>query len=128
MANMPPVVVQGGQQTLGAYQKPSQAAQIAQMDPAMQAQMKARAAAYARARLAQMQRVISQLPPEMQAQLTQAQGGVDPAAAWRAISGSFANLSRQKGYQDPRYYLRYVLPELMRAQAAQGANPNQGGV
>lgn len=120
-----PVVYQnvGGQRqpTMGAYQQPVQAGAVAQMDPAMQAQMHARANAYARARLMQLQKVALQLPPELQAQLGQAQQNVDPAAAWRGISGAFANLSRQQGYQDPRYYLRYILPGL-------AAQSNQHGV
>lgn len=112
----PPVVMQGGQQTLGGYQQPAQAAAIAGMDPAAQAAVRARANAYARARMKQMQRVASVLPPELQKQLASSQRQIDPAAAWRAISGAFAAQSKQAGYQDPRYYLRYVLPALLQNQ------------
>lgn len=118
----------GDQPTLGAYRRPPQAAQVAAMDPAMQAVMRARALAYARARLSQLQKVAGLLNPEVQGLLQQNQNPVDPAAAWRAISGAFASQSRQAGYQDPRYYLTRVLPEIIRQHQAQGANPLQGGV
>lgn len=125
-AAMPPIVMQGGQPTLGAYSHGGNTGQIT--DPAALAEAHAAAAKYARTRFAQMQKIAAMLPPEMQQQLAAAQRGVDPAAAWRQISGAFAQLSKTQGYQDPRYFLRYVLPEQLRQQQATGANPRQGGV
>lgn len=59
---------------------------------------------YAQRRLAQLRRIAFQLPPELQAQLAQADG-LDPAEAWRQISGSFANFARGQGVADPRQML-----------------------
>jgi hypothetical protein len=133
-SNIPRVVMQGGQPTMGAYGmhdygQPLPAGTDPMVVAARQNQIHRQAVAYARARLAQMRAVAAALPPDLQQQLAGTQGAnVDPAAAWRAISGAFAQTSRQAGYVDPRYYLLRVLPEIMRSRAAQAANPMQGGI
>ena len=108
------VVMQGGQPTLGAYH--TAGALPANADPSIRSARHNADLQYARARLAQLQRVVSLLPPELQQQLAASQRQIDPAAAWRAISGSFANYSRSQGFQDPRYYLQNYLPEQLRGQ------------
>jgi len=113
-ANRPPVVYQGGQPTLGAYQHPGNQGAL---DPYMVGQAHAAALRYAQARFAQMRAVLTALPPELRAQVLAAQQAPDMAAAWRNYSGQFANASRQAGYQDPRYYLRYVLPAMVKQNA-----------
>jgi len=113
-ASRPPVVYQGGQPTLGAYQHPGN---MGALDPYMAGQAHAAAVRYAQARFAQMRAVLSALPPDLQAQVLAERGAADPAAAWRAYSGNFANASRAAGYQDPRYYLRYILPSLVKRNA-----------
>ena len=67
--------------------------------------MRARAAAYAQHRLAQLRAIAPMLTPEIQTFLGN-QGNLDPAAAWRGISGAFAQAAHQQGYQDPRMMLQ----------------------
>jgi len=117
----PNVVMQGGQPTLGAYHTHQYGQLPPGSDPsivaARQAQIHQQAVAYAKLRLQQMRAIASMLPPQLQQQLAAAQGpNVDAAAAWRAISGAFANTSKQAGFTDPRYYLLRYLPEQMRGQ------------
>lgn len=104
-----------------AYSNPTQnyqaqlgALQAAQtgMDPALRvamgdphAIMQARANAYANQRLAQLRRIAPQLSPELQGMLGNP-SGLDPAAAWRAISGAFTQYANDMGYADPRQLLR----------------------
>jgi len=120
LSNQSPVVMVGNQPTMGRYNRGPGAAQVAAMSPEDQAAYHARALAYARARLQQLQSVASLLNPNLQTMLQQQQNPVDPAAAWRAISGAFAAQSRQAGYQDPRFYLRHVLPQILAAQQSHG--------
>jgi hypothetical protein len=83
-------------------------------DPALaQAQEQAKAViakqanAYATQRLNQLQGVLDYLPPELK-QAVQGVSMVDPAAAWRSLSGGFSSASQAAGFQDPRMWLRYL--------------------
>ena len=116
--NIPPVVMQNGVPTMGGYEHgDARYYGIPGREAALARQQAARR--YALQRLAQMRRVMSVLPPQLQQQFAAAGANADPAAAWRAFSGAFAAQSRAAGYADPRYYLARVLPEIMRAQAVQ---------
>lgn len=66
--------------------------------------MAQQASNYAQRRLAQLRRIAFQLPPELQAMLANPQQ-LDPAAAWRQISGMFGDYARQQGVADPRQML-----------------------
>ena len=118
----PGVVMQGNQPTLGAYHQ--RGALPPGSDPMVVQARRQQDVAYARTRLAQLQRVVSLLSPDLQQQLAAGQRNVDPAAAWRAISGAFANYSRQQGFNDPRYFLQNYLPQQLNAQGRSAA----GGV
>jgi hypothetical protein len=120
-----PVVMQGGQPTLGAYHMHDYGPALpAGTDPAIlaarQAQMHRQAQAYALQRFRQMQRISSQLSPELQAALHTAMAGPDAAAGWRGFSGQFAQASRAAGYNDPRYWLQRVLPAAVAAAGGHG--------
>jgi len=123
----PTVVMQGGQPTLGGYASGDRQYQGIPGKGASDARQAA-AIRYAQARLAQLQRVVSLLPQDLQEQLAASRRSVDPAAAWRGISGAFSNYSQQQGFNDPRYYLLNYLPEILRSQNAAGMNPRRGGV
>jgi len=110
-------VYQGTQPTLGAYRKPPQGLISNIPDAAMQNAARNAAMRYARMRLNQMMAVISALPPELQAQIRAANQNPNLAAGYRGVSGRFADASRAAGYQDPRYYLRYVLPAMVQRNA-----------
>ena len=58
---------------------------------------------FANRRLAALRRLAA-TNPEIMALLGQGQG-LDPAAAWRTISGGFANYAREQGIPDPRTLL-----------------------
>lgn len=67
-----------------------------------------RANRYAQMRMMQMRKLSQMLQGQQatdfgnQMQMTQ---GLDPQAAWRMISGHFAQLANQSGFQDPRMFL-----------------------
>lgn len=71
---------------------------------AVQANLHNQAEVFARRRMHQMQNIAQSLPPELQALLAQQQG-IDPAQAWRAISGAFSQYAQGRGYADPRQLL-----------------------
>lgn len=68
------------------------------------------AARYGQSRMNQLRQVARLMSPEMQALINQNnQPGVDPAAAWRNVSGAFSSAANQGGYADPRLYLQQLL-------------------
>lgn len=68
------------------------------------------ASKYGLGRMNQLRRVARLMSPEMQALINQNSApGVDPAAAWRNVSGMFSAAAAQGGYNDPRLYLQQLL-------------------
>lgn len=120
-AQQSPFIPAAHLQPLPAYSNPTQNQQVQlaglqrgqlNLDPAITAAMgdpaaimHARAQQYAQHRLAQLQALAPQLSPELQAMMG-GQSQLDPAAAWRAISGAFATFARGQGYTDPRQMLQ----------------------
>jgi hypothetical protein len=70
--------------------------------------VQAAAARYGTMRMNQLQNVQNFLPPELQQQV-QGVSMVDPAAAWRSVSGAFTQAAMAAGFQDPRLYLTSLL-------------------
>ena len=117
-----------GQKNAGGYVSPTQriAALRAQLsgegepEAAVNANIQNGANSYAQKRLGQFSQIADMLGGDFAKQF-HSQDMSDPAAAYRALSGGFAQASQGKGIQDPRV----LLQQLLMQSHGQGGQANQ---
>ena len=105
-----------------AYRRPSEGEAAIRNRPHQdggmgQALLRERQGKYAKRRLSQFQKIAALLGGDFQ-QAVEGQDMNDPLAAFKNLSGMFANASKERGVQDPRMLLQQLLMARQRGGAA----------